>query len=102
MDFHRGCLILKGVSFPQERANKASRTITGMICTRRWGAHLHCTERSAVQVSRGAIPNIFLRLNFFPVGRRSAARPSGASPQKACGAYANRWAFPFCSHEHFQ
>jgi hypothetical protein len=40
----------------------------------------------------GAIPSIFLRLSIFPVGRRPAARPSAGTPQRACGAYANRWA----------
>ena len=33
----------------------------------------------------GAIPSLFLRLSLFPVGRRSAARPSAGN--------ANRWAF---------
>ena len=46
----------------KERANKA--------CTRRWDS--------------GAIPNLCLRLSIFPVGRRSAARPSAGN--------ANRWA----------
>ncbi|MBV5335034.1 MAG: hypothetical protein JZU49_04440, partial [Sulfuricurvum sp.] len=33
----------------------------------------------------GAIPSLFLRLILFPVGQRSAARPSAGN--------ANRWAF---------
>jgi hypothetical protein len=41
----------------------------------------------------GAIPSLFLRLILFPVGRRSAARPSAGN--------ANRWAFALQSKDKF-
>ncbi len=44
------------------------------------------TKRAPDAGDSGAIPSIFLRLSFFPVGRRSAARPSAGN--------ANRWAVP--------
>jgi len=42
------------------------------------------TQRAPDAGDAGAIPNIFLRLSLFPVGRRSAARPSAGN--------ASRWA----------
>ncbi len=42
------------------------------------------TKRAPDAGESGAIPGIFLRLSIFPVGRRSAARPSAGN--------ANRWA----------
>jgi len=42
------------------------------------------TKRAPDAGDSGAIPSLFLRLSFFPVGRRSAARPSAGN--------ANRWA----------
>jgi hypothetical protein len=44
------------------------------------------TKRAPDAGESGAIPGIFLRLILFPVGRRSAARPSAGN--------ANRWAVP--------
>jgi len=44
------------------------------------------TKRAPDAGESGAIPSLFLRLIFFPVGRRPAARPSAGN--------ANRWAFP--------
>jgi hypothetical protein len=41
------------------------------------------TKRAPDAGDSGAIPNIFLRLSIFPVGRRSTARPSAGN--------ANRW-----------
>ena len=41
------------------------------------------TKRAPDAGESGAIPSIFLRLSIFPVGRRSAARPSAGN--------ANRW-----------
>jgi hypothetical protein len=41
------------------------------------------TKRAPDAGDSGAIPSIFLRLVIFPVGRRSAARPSAGN--------ANRW-----------
>ena len=41
------------------------------------------TKRAPDAGESGAIPSSFLRLSFFPVGRRSAARPSAGN--------ANRW-----------
>ncbi len=47
--------------------------------------HKHSpTKRAPDAGESGAIPSIFLRLSIFPVGRRSAARPSAGN--------ANRWA----------
>ncbi len=43
------------------------------------------TKRAPDAGDSGEIPSIFLRLIIFPVGRRSAARPSAGN--------ANRWAF---------
>jgi len=45
------------------------------------------TKRAPDAGDSGAIPSIFLRLSIFPVGRRSAARPSAGN--------ANRWATPY-------
>jgi hypothetical protein len=46
--------------------------------------HKACpTKRAPDAGDSGAIPSIFLHLSFFPVGRRSAARPSAGN--------ANRW-----------
>jgi len=42
------------------------------------------TKRAPDAGDSGAIPSLFLRLILFPVGRRSAARPSAGN--------ANRWA----------
>jgi len=42
------------------------------------------TKRAPDAGDSGAIPSHFLRLSIFPVGRRSAARPSAGN--------ANRWA----------
>ena len=42
------------------------------------------TKRAPDAGDSGAIPSLFLRLSIFPVGRRSAARPSAGN--------ANRWA----------
>ena len=42
------------------------------------------TKRAPDAGDSGAIPSISLRLSIFPVGRRSAARPSAGN--------ANRWA----------
>jgi hypothetical protein len=42
------------------------------------------TKRAPDAGDSGAIPSLFLRLIIFPVGRRSAARPSAGN--------ANRWA----------
>ena len=42
------------------------------------------TKRAPDAGDSGAISSIFLRLSIFPVGRRSAARPSAGN--------ANRWA----------
>jgi len=41
------------------------------------------TKRAPDAGDSGAIPSLFLRLSVFPVGRRSAARPSAGN--------ANRW-----------
>jgi len=41
------------------------------------------TKRAPDAGDSGAIPSLFLRLSIFPVGRRSAARPSAGN--------ANRW-----------
>ncbi len=41
------------------------------------------TKRAPDAGDSGAIPSLFLRLIIFPVGRRSAARPSAGN--------ANRW-----------
>ena len=43
------------------------------------------TKRAPDAGDSGAIPSLFLHLSIFPVGRRSAARPSAGN--------ANRWAF---------
>ncbi len=43
------------------------------------------TKRAPDAGESGVIPSLFLRLIIFPVGRRSAARPSAGN--------ANRWAF---------
>ena len=45
------------------------------------------TKRAPDAGDSGAIPDIFLRLSIFPVGRRPAARPSAGN--------ANRWAGTF-------
>ena len=42
------------------------------------------TKRAPDAGESGAIPSLFLRLSIFPVGRRSAARPSAGN--------ASRWA----------
>ena len=42
------------------------------------------TKRALDAGDSAAIPSIFLRLFIFPIGRRSAARPSASN--------ANRWA----------
>ena len=42
------------------------------------------TKRAPDAGDSRAIPSLFLRLSIFPVGRRSAARPSAGN--------ANRWA----------
>jgi len=42
------------------------------------------TKRAPDAGDSGAIPSLFLRLSLFPIGRRSAARPSAGN--------ANRWA----------
>ena len=42
------------------------------------------TKRAPDAGDSDAIPSLFLRLNIFPVGRHSAARPSAGN--------ANRWA----------
>jgi len=34
----------------------------------------------------GAIPSSFLRLSFFPVGRRSAARPSAGNANRSAAS----------------
>src|SRR3990167_4797630 len=44
------------------------------------------TKRAPDAGESGAIPSLFLRLSIFPVGRRSAARPSAGN--------ANRWHAP--------
>jgi len=41
------------------------------------------TKRAPDAGESAAIPSLFLRLSIFPVGRRSAARPSAGN--------ANRW-----------
>jgi len=41
------------------------------------------TKRAPDAGDSGAIPSIFLRLSLFPIGQRSAARPSAGN--------ANRW-----------
>ena len=47
--------------------------------------HKNCpTKRAPDAGDSGAIPSLFLRLSIFPVGRRSAVRPSAGN--------ANRWA----------
>jgi hypothetical protein len=45
------------------------------------------TKRAPDAGDSGAIPSSLLRLSIFPVGRRSAARPSAGN--------ANRWAASF-------
>ena len=52
-----------------------------MICISKYR---RLTKRAPDAGDSGAIPSIFLRLSIFPVGRRSAARPSAGN--------ANRWA----------
>jgi hypothetical protein len=47
------------------------------------------TKRAPDAGDSGAIPSFFLRLSIFPVGRRSAARPSAGN--------ANRWALEIFS-----
>ena len=47
------------------------------------------TKRAPDAGDSGAIPSLFLRLSIFPVGRRSAARPSAGIPYGDDGA--NRW-----------
>jgi len=45
------------------------------------------TKRAPDAGESGAIPSSFLRLSIFPIGRRSAARPSAGN--------ANRWLAPY-------
>jgi len=40
------------------------------------------TKRAPDAGDSGAIPSIFLRLTLFPVGRRSAARPSAGNANR--------------------
>jgi len=40
------------------------------------------TKRAPDAGDSGAIPSIFLRLSIFPVGRRSAARPSAGNANR--------------------
>ena len=40
------------------------------------------TKRAPDAGESGAIPSIFLRLSIFPVGRRSAARPSAGNANR--------------------
>jgi len=40
------------------------------------------TKRAPDAGDSGAIPSIFLRLSIFPVGRRSAARPSAGNASR--------------------
>jgi len=40
------------------------------------------TMRAPDAGDSGAIPSIFLRLSIFPVGRRSAARPSAGNANR--------------------
>ena len=41
------------------------------------------TKRAPDAGDSGAIPSIFLRLSIFPVGRRSAARPSAGNANRS-------------------
>ena len=40
------------------------------------------TKRAPDAGDSGAIPSLFLRLSIFPVGRRSAARPSAGNAHR--------------------
>jgi hypothetical protein len=40
------------------------------------------TKRAPDAGDSGAIPNLFLRLSIFPVGRRPAARPSAGNANR--------------------
>jgi len=61
----------------------------------RFGKRKGClTKRAPDAGDSGAIPSLFLRLSIFPVGRRSAARPSAGN--------ANRWAFKSINHFNLQ
>ena len=40
------------------------------------------TKRAPDAGDSGAIPSLFLRLSIFPVGRRSAARPSAGNANR--------------------
>jgi hypothetical protein len=46
------------------------------------GKERHLTKRAPDTGESGAIPSIFLRLSIFPVGRRSAARPSAGNANR--------------------
>ncbi len=41
------------------------------------------TKRAPDAGDSGAIPSLFLRLSFFPVGRRPAARPSAGNANRS-------------------
>ena len=61
-------------------ARVLTNVVKNWLCKKR-----SLTKRAPDAGDSGAIPSIFLRLSIFPVGRRSAARPSAGN--------ANRWAF---------
>jgi len=52
------------------------------------------TKRAPDAGDSGAIPSLFLRLNIFPVGRRSAARPSAGNANR-CAAPPKQSIFDF-------
>jgi hypothetical protein len=51
--------------------------IFGILTTKK-----RLTKRAPDAGDSGAIPSIFLRLSIFPVGRRSAARPSAGNANR--------------------
>ena len=53
------------------------------------------TQHALDAEDSAAISSIFLRLIIFLVGRLRRPRPSAGTPQRACGAYANRSALEF-------
>ena len=62
---------------------KVGRVGGGFFFQRRFGKQAgYPTKRAPDAGDSGAIPSIFLSLSIFPVGRRSAARPSAGNANR--------------------
>ena len=62
---------------------KLGRVGGGVFFSHRFGKRAGCLTKHAPDAGdSGAIPSLFLRLNIFPVGRRSAARPSAGNANR--------------------